>query len=174
MPCPHSLRGAGPAEGAPSLRLPVLRVHLAVRRCSQRPNIDRMALDFRQSSFRHVTRVSPSNGFSVFSPFPALSAGSCPLALSGSGKPLTQGCPLNPSHLRWGCCMNYRGAPEAIGGHLPGKGTGYPAPSPQTRTCAMNASGSSVATSLRHWRTKQATPRLAHHCAGPGPARCGA
>jgi hypothetical protein len=118
MPCPHSLRGAGPSEGAPSLRLPVLRVHLAVRRCSQRPNIDRMALDFRQSSFRHVTRVSPSNGFSVFSPFPALSAGSCPLALSGSGKPLTQGCPLNPSHLRWGCCMNYRGAPEAIGGRL--------------------------------------------------------
>jgi hypothetical protein len=121
MPCPHSLRGAGPSEGAPSLRLPVLRVHLAVRRCSQRPNIDRMALDFRQSSFRHVTRVSPSNGFSVFSPFPALSAGSCPLALSGSGKPLTQGCPLNPSHLRWGCCMNYRGAPEAIGGRLPAK-----------------------------------------------------
>src|SRR4029450_5389473 len=118
MPCPHSLRGAGPSEGAPSLRLPVLRVHLAVRRCSQRPNIDRMALDFRQSSFRHVMRVSPSNGVSVFSPFPALSAGSCPLALSGSGKPLTQGCPLNPSHLRWGCCMNYRGAPEAIGGRL--------------------------------------------------------
>src|SRR2546425_6424689 len=46
-------------------------------------------------------------------PFPALSACSCPLALSGSGEPLTQGCPLNPSHLRWGCCMNYYGAPEA-------------------------------------------------------------
>ena len=115
MPCPRSLRGAGPSEGAQALRLPVLRVHLAVRRCSQRPNIDRMALDFRQSSFRHVTRVSPSNGFSVFSPFPALSAGSCPLALSGSGKPLTQGYPLHPSHLRWGCCMNYRGAPKAVG-----------------------------------------------------------
>ena len=91
MPCPRSLRGAGPSEVAPALRLLVRRVHLAVRRCSQRPNIDRMALDFRQSSFRHVTRVSPSNGFSVFSPFSALSACSCPLALSGSGKPLTQG-----------------------------------------------------------------------------------
>ena len=55
---------------------------------------------------------------------------------------------------------------------LPGKGTGYPAPSPQTRTCAMNASGSSVASSLRQWLTKQATPRLAHNCADPGPARC--
>jgi hypothetical protein len=31
----------------------------------------------------------------------------------------------------------------------PGKGTGYPAPSPQTRTSAINASGSSVATSVR-------------------------
>ena len=50
-----------------------------------------MGLDFRQSSFRHVTRVSPSRGFSVFSPLSALPAGSCPLALSGSGKPLTQG-----------------------------------------------------------------------------------
>ena len=85
MPYPPSLGGAGPAEVAPSLRLPVRRVHLAVRRCRQRPNIDRMALDFKQCSFRRVTRVSPSNGFSVFSPFPALSAGSCPLALSGLG-----------------------------------------------------------------------------------------
>ena len=85
MPSPPSLGGAGPSEGAQALRLPVLRVHLAVRRWSQRPNIDRLALDFRQCSFRHVTRVSPSNGFSVFSPFPALSAGSCPLALSGLG-----------------------------------------------------------------------------------------
>jgi hypothetical protein len=32
---------------------------------------------------------------------------------------------------------------------IPGKGTGYPAPSPQTRTSAINASGSSVATSVR-------------------------
>jgi hypothetical protein len=118
MPCPRSLRGAGPSEGAQALRLPGLRVHLAIRRCRQRPNIDRMALDFRQSSFRHVTRVSPNSGFSVFSPLSALSAGSCPLALSGSGKPLTQGSPLNPSHLRWGCCMNYCGAPEAIGRRL--------------------------------------------------------
>jgi len=55
---------------------------------------------------------------------------------------------------------------------LPGKGTGYPAPSPQTRTCAMNASGASGASSLRQWLTKQATPRLAHHFAAPGPARC--
>src|SRR5438445_216568 len=53
---------------------------------------------------------------------------------------------------------------------VPGKGTGSPAPSPQTRTSAMNASGSSVTTSLRQWRTKQATPRLAHNCADPGPA----
>ena len=118
MPCPRSLRGAGPSEGAQAVRLPVLRVHLAVRRCSQRSYNDRMALDFRQSSFRHVTRVSPSSGFSVFSPLSALSAGSCPLALSGSGKPLTQGYPLNPSHLRWGCCMNYCGAPDAVGSQL--------------------------------------------------------
>ena len=118
MPCPRSLRGAGPSEVVPALRLPVRRVHLAVRRYSQRPNIDRMALNFKQSSFRHVTRVSPSHSFSVFSPLSALTACSCPLALSGSGKPLTQECPLNPSHLRWGCCMNYCGAPEAIGGRL--------------------------------------------------------
>ena len=85
MPYPHALRGAGLSEVAQSLRLSWRRVHLAVRRWSQRPSIDRMALDFRQFSFRHVTRVSPSNGFSVFSPFPALSAGSCPLALSGLG-----------------------------------------------------------------------------------------
>ena len=60
---------------------------------------------------------------------------------------------------------------EAGGGRVPGKGTGYPAPSPQTRTSAINASGSSVATSLRQWRTTQATPRVAHHCADPGPTR---
>src|SRR2546427_4961858 len=77
-----------------------------------------MALDFKQYTFRRVTRVSPSRGVSVFSPLPALSACSCPLALSGSGKPLTQRYPLNPSHLRSGCCMNYCGAPEAIGRRL--------------------------------------------------------
>ena len=118
MPSPPSLGGAGLAEVAQAVRLPGRRVHLAVRRCRQRPSIDRWALDFRQSSFRHVTRVSPSHGFSVFSPFSALSAGSCSLALSGSGKPLTQGSPLNPSHLRWGCCMNYCGAPDAGGSQL--------------------------------------------------------
>src|SRR4249920_1311289 len=75
--------------------------------------MDRLALDFKPSSFRHITGVSPSNGLSVFALFPALSAGSCPLALSDLGEPLTQGCPLHPSHLRWGCCMNYCGAPDA-------------------------------------------------------------
>ena len=120
MPSPHSLGGAGPAEFAPAVRLPGRRVHLALRRWSQRPSIDRMALDFRQSSFRHVTRVSLSPGFSAFSPFSALSAGSCPLALSSLGKPLTQGSPLNPSHLRWGCCMNYCGAPDAGGSQVQG------------------------------------------------------
>jgi hypothetical protein len=114
MPCPRSLRGAGLSKVAQSVRLSWRRVHLAFRRCSQRPYIDRMALDFRQSSFRHVTRVSPNSGFSVFSPLSALSACSCPLALSGSGKPLTQRYPLHPSHLRWGCCMNYCGAPDAV------------------------------------------------------------
>ena len=100
MPFPPSLGGAGPAEVAQAVRLPVRWVHLAVRRCRQRPSIDRWALNFRQSSFRRVTRGSLSNGFSVFSPFSALSAGSCPLALSSLGEPLTQGSPLNPSHLR--------------------------------------------------------------------------
>ena len=91
MPSPPSLGGAGLAEVAQAVRLPGRQVHLAVRRCSERPSIDRLALDFRQSSFRRVTRVSPSNGFSVFSPLSALPAGACPLALSGAGKPLTQG-----------------------------------------------------------------------------------
>ena len=85
MPSPPSLGGAGPAEVAQAVRLPVRRVHLAVRRCRKRPSIDRWALDFKQCSFRHVTRVSPSNSFSVFSPFSALSAGSCSLALSSLG-----------------------------------------------------------------------------------------
>ncbi len=118
MPSPPSLGGAGLSEVAQAVRLPVRRVHLAFRRCRQRPSIDRWALDFRQYSFRHVTRVSPSHGFSVFAPFPALSACSCSLTLSGSGKPLTQGSPLNPSHLRWGCCRNYCGAPDAGGRRL--------------------------------------------------------
>ena len=118
MPYPHSLCGAGLAEVAQTVRLPGRRIHLALRRCSQRPSIDRLALDFRQFSFRHVTRVSPSTGFSVFSPLSALPAGSCPLTLSSLGKPLTQGSPLNPSHLRWGCCMNYCGAPDAGGSQV--------------------------------------------------------
>jgi hypothetical protein len=118
MPFPPSLGGAGPAEVAQAVRLPGRRVHLALRRCSQAPSIDRWALDSKQYSFRHVTRVSLSHGFSVFSPFSALSAGSCPLALSGSGKPLTQGSPLHPSHLRWGCCMHYCGAADAGGSQV--------------------------------------------------------
>ena len=118
MPCPRSWRGAAPSEGAQAVRWPVLRVHLALRRWSQRPSIDRRALDCRQLSCRHVTRVSPSNSFSVCSLFSALSAGVCPLVLSGSGKPLTHGSPLHPSHLRWGCCMNYCGAPDAGGSQV--------------------------------------------------------
>ena len=66
MPSPPSLGGAGLAEIAQALRLPVRRVHLALRRCRQRPYNDRLALDFRQYSFRHVTRVSPSHDVSVF------------------------------------------------------------------------------------------------------------
>ena len=68
MPYPHSLRGAGLSEVAQSLRLSWRRVHLAVRRCSQRPKIDRMALDFRPCSLRRVTRVSPSRGFGCVPP----------------------------------------------------------------------------------------------------------
>ena len=118
MPSPPSWGGAGLSEVTPSLRLSWCRVHLAVRRWSQRPSSDRWALDCTPSSFRPITRVSLRNGCSVFAPFSAVSAGSCPLALSGSGEPLTQGYPLHPSHLRWGCCMHYCGAPEAIGGRL--------------------------------------------------------
>jgi hypothetical protein len=65
MPSPPALGGAGLAEVAQAVRLPGRRVHLAVRRCRERPSIDRWALDFRQSSFRHVTRVSPSHDGSV-------------------------------------------------------------------------------------------------------------
>ena len=118
MPSLPSLGSAGLAEVAQAVRFPGRRVHLAVRRCSERPSIDRLALDFRQFSFRHVTRVSPSHSFSVFFLCSALSAGSCSLALSGLGKPLTQGSPLHPSHLRWGCCMNCCGAPEAGGSQV--------------------------------------------------------
>jgi hypothetical protein len=118
LPAPPSWGGAGLAAVAQAVRLSGRRGHLAVRRCRQRPSIDRWAWDCKPGSFRHVTRVSPSHGFSVFSPLSALSAGACPLALSGSGKPLTQGSPLNPSHLRWGCCMNYCGAPDARGSQV--------------------------------------------------------
>ena len=83
MPSPPSLGGAGLSEIAQSLRLSWRRVHLAVRRCRQRPSIDRLALDFKPCSFRRIPRVSPSHGLSVFAPFPAVSACSCPLALSG-------------------------------------------------------------------------------------------
>jgi len=74
MPSPPSLGGAGLAEVAQAVRFPGRRVHLALRRYSERPSIDRWALDCRQSSFRRVTRVSPRHSFSVFSPCSALSA----------------------------------------------------------------------------------------------------
>jgi hypothetical protein len=66
LPAPPSLSGAGLAAVAQAVRLPVRRGHLALRRCRQRPSIDRWALDFRQCSFRHVTRVLPSHDISVF------------------------------------------------------------------------------------------------------------
>jgi hypothetical protein len=44
----------------------------------------------------------------------------------------------------------------------PGKGTGYPAPSPQIRTCRFPASGSSVLYLFTGIETIQATPRMAH------------
>ena len=53
--------------------------------------MDRWALDCKPSSLRPITRVSLRNGCSVFAPFSAVSAGSCPLALAGSGEPLTPG-----------------------------------------------------------------------------------
>ena len=118
MPSPPSVGGAGLAEVAQAVRFPGRRVHLAVRRWSERPSIDRLALDCRPSSFRHVTRGSPSHSFSVFSPGSVLSACACSLALSGLGKPLTLGSPLHPTHLRWGCRVNYCGAPDAGGRRL--------------------------------------------------------
>jgi len=66
MPSPPSLGGAGPAEIVQAVRLPERRVHLAVRRGRQRPSMDRWALDFKPSSFRHITRVLPSNDGSAF------------------------------------------------------------------------------------------------------------
>jgi hypothetical protein len=99
MPSSPSLGGAGLAEVAQAVRLPGQRVLFVLRRCSERLSIDRLALDFRQSSFRRVTRVSPSHSFSVFSPCSAWPACFCSLALAGLGKPLTLGSPLNPTHL---------------------------------------------------------------------------
>ena len=48
---------------------------------------------------------------------------------------------------------------------VPGKGPGYPAPSPQTRTCGTPASGSSVLILLTEPETNQAIPQLAHNYA---------
>ena len=66
MPSPPSLGGAGPAEVAQAVRVPVRRVHLALRRWRQRPSIDRWALDCKPSSVRHITRVLPSNDVRAF------------------------------------------------------------------------------------------------------------
>ena len=52
----------------------------------------------------------------------------------------------------------------------PGKGTSYPAPSPQSRTCRTTASGSSVLILLTKPETKQATFRLAHNFATLNPS----
>ena len=54
----------------------------------------------------------------------------------------------------------------------PGKGTGYPAPSPQSRTCRTTASGSSVLILLTKPEAKQATPRLAHNFAALRTVLC--
>ena len=48
-------------------------------------------------------------------------------------------------------------------GPLPGKGAGYPAPSPQIWTWRFPSSSSSVQIFLIESSTKQATPRLAHN-----------
>ena len=49
--------------------------------------------------------------------------------------------------------------------HFPGKGTGYPAPSPQTRTSGTTASGSSILILLTKPETNQVLPQLAHNYA---------
>ena len=49
--------------------------------------------------------------------------------------------------------------------HSPGKGTGYPAPSPQTRTSGTTASGSSILILLTKPETDRAVSRLAHNFA---------
>jgi len=66
MPVPPSVGGAGPAAVAQPVRVPGRRVPLALRRCRQRPSMDRWALDFKPASFRHRTRVVPSPDGSVF------------------------------------------------------------------------------------------------------------
>jgi len=57
---------------------------------------------------------------------------------------------------------NVANHPRGFLGRLPGKGTGYPAPSPQTRTWRFPSSGSSVSALFTEPSTNQATPRLAH------------
>jgi hypothetical protein len=118
MPAPPALGGAGLAEVTQAVCLSMRSIPLALRRCHQRHSSDRWAVDLRQSSLRHGTRVSPSNSVRAFSLFSALLTGSCPLALSRVGEPLTPGSPLHPSHLRWGCCLHYCGAPDAGGNQV--------------------------------------------------------
>ena len=48
---------------------------------------------------------------------------------------------------------------------VPGKGTGYPAPSPQSRAWRFPSHGSSEYTSLRLWITRQVSLHLAHNSA---------
>jgi hypothetical protein len=50
---------------------------------------------------------------------------------------------------------------------VPGRSSGFPPLPPQTRTCPIKASGSSVTTGLSPWLTKQVTPRLAHNFCCP-------
>ncbi len=50
---------------------------------------------------------------------------------------------------------------------LPGRSSGCPPLPPQTRTCPIKASGSSVAMGRGPRRTKQVTPRLAHNFCCP-------
>ncbi len=73
--------------------------------------VNQLRLDFKQSSFYHITRVLRSNGFSAFSPVSAFPACYCPLLLSVPGKPDDPGiCPLNPSCLWQGYDVSYHGA----------------------------------------------------------------